>query len=70
MSEKDHKSIYINKKEVLKCIKEQFNIISETTERRTVDEQNIIGSFINVLESELKKDIKQLKEVNLLDDRA
>lgn len=58
-------STYINKREVIECIKKKFNAINESIPRRNVDEQNIIGNFITVLESELKKEIKQLKEVKI-----
>lgn len=58
-------STYINKREVIECIKKKFNVINESIPRRNVDEQNIIGNFITVLESELKKEIKELKEVKI-----
>lgn len=56
---------YINKKEVLNIIFENFNQISATLPNRSVVEQNIIGNFITVLESEIKHDIKKLKEIEL-----
>lgn len=58
-------SIYVNKHEVIECIKRHFNFINNSLHNRDNDEQNIIGNFITVLESELKKEIKQLKEVKI-----
>ena len=56
---------YVNKHEVIECIKKQFNIVNNSLPSRDNFEQNIIGNFVTVLESELKKEIKQLKEVNI-----
>ena len=58
-------SIYVNKHEVIECIKRHFNIVNDSLPNRNSGEQNIIGNFVTVLESELKKEIKQLKEVNI-----
>lgn len=58
-------SIYVNKHEVLRVIKEQFDIINSSLPNRDSFEQNIIGNFVTVIESEIKKEIKQLKEVNI-----
>lgn len=60
-----NENVFINKHEVIECIKKNFNLVSDTLPNRNSSEQNIIGNFITVLESELKKEIKQLKEVRL-----
>lgn len=71
MTEIDHEekerndSIYVNKHEVIECIKKHFNIVNDSLPNRNNGEQNIIGNFVTVLESELKKEIKQLKEVKI-----
>ena len=64
-NENRHKSVYINKHEVIECIKKHFNILSDTLPNRHTGEQTIIGGFITVLESEIKHEIKQLKEVKI-----
>lgn len=58
-------STYVNKHEVIECIKRHFNIVNDSLPNRNNGEQNIIGNFVTVLESELKKEIKQLKEVKI-----
>jgi hypothetical protein len=64
----------IEKRGVLEAIKDLFRQEHETLKKQPINEQNIIGSKLTVLEIELKKLIKGLKvmesesESNLSDE--
>ena len=48
--------------DVINVIKDNFNFQYNQLEKRTAEEQVIIGSLINSLELEIKKDLKELDE--------
>lgn len=50
----------IEKREVLEVIKDLFMEEHKTLKRQSVNEQNIIGNKLTVIEIELKKRIKEL----------
>lgn len=60
--EYNRKEVKILKHEVLKVVKETFCDAYNTNKNRPIEEQNTIGNFITVLESEIKKRIKSLDE--------
>jgi hypothetical protein len=58
--ELDRNKVVILKHEVLRIVKQTFCDAYETHKNRSPEDQNVIGNLITVLESELKKQIKEL----------
>jgi RNA binding exosome subunit len=56
----------IEKREVLEAIKDLFRQEHETLKKHPINEQNIIGNKLTVIEIELKQLIKELTVIEIL----
>jgi hypothetical protein len=56
------KNVLINKESVLEIVKKHFEDAHNSLSKRPNYDQIVLGAFITTLETELKKDLKQIKE--------
>lgn len=56
-------SVMIHKAEVMRIVKRHFCDAINSLEKRSAYDQSIAGNMLTVLELELKKDLKLIKEV-------